>query len=98
MRHFAAILITLLLFAFEAAGVRSAPYPVKVFQPDGSFLMLKINGDESFSYKTTLEGHIVAQGTDGYYYYADFNSGTLNISTRRVDSSPIGGYAKSIPP
>ena len=98
MRHFAAILITLLLFAFEAAGVRSAPYPVKVFQPDGSFLMLKINGDESFSYKTTLEGHIVAQGTDGYYYYADFNSGTLNISTRRVDSSPFGGYAKFIPP
>ena len=98
MRHFAAILTTFFLFAFEAAGVRSVPYPVKVFQPDGSFLMLKINGDESFSYKTTLEGHIVAQGTDGYYYYADFNSGTLNISTRRVDSSPIGGYAKSIPP
>lgn len=98
MRHLAAIIIMLFVFALEAAGVRSTPYPVKVFQPDGSFLMLRINGDESFSFKTTLDGYIVAQGVDGYYYYADFNRGVLNISTRRVDSSPIGGYAKSIPP
>ena len=98
MRHLAAILTILFLFAFEAAGVRSVPYPVKVFQPDGSFLMLRINGDESFSFKTTLDGHIVAQAANGYYYYADFNSGVLNISARRVDSSPTGGYAQSIPP
>lgn len=91
------ILTILFLSTLEAAGVRSAPYPVKVFQPDGSYIMLKITGDESFSYKTTLDGHIVAQAADGYYYYADFNSGILNISDKRVDLYPNGGYAKSIP-
>lgn len=98
MRNLAVIVTMLFLFAFEAVGVRSVPYPVKVFQPDGSYLMLRIHGDESFSYKTTLDGYIVAQATDGYYYYADYNNGALNISARRVDGYPTGGYAKSIPP
>jgi len=91
------VILLMLLLWLPAGGVGGYSRPVKVLQPDGGLLVLRIYGDESFSYKTTLDGSIVAQGEDGFYYYADYNSGKLNISSRRVSSEGEEGYAKTIP-
>lgn len=85
------------MLSIYAYGVKGYPFPVAVMQPDGTSLNIRIYGDESFSYKTTLDGYIIAQGKDGFYYYADYNSGTLNISDLRVGQTGSRGYAKSVP-
>lgn len=96
MRKIYAILTLLLLFTQSVLGVNSYPYPVRVQQPDGTYITIKIHGDETRSYKTTLDGYIVAQGKDGFFYYADYLSGELRLSATRVTASNAG-YSKEIP-
>ena len=62
---------------------------VKYRQPDGSIISLKMFGDEFFAYSTTLDGYIVAIGNDGYCYYANYDSGYLNLSGNRVTGSGL---------
>jgi M6 family metalloprotease domain len=90
------LIIALLTCSLQAFAVKGYPFAVEVVQPDGSRLTIRITGDESFSYKTSEDGFIIAQGPDGFYYYADYNSGILNVSGIRVSSSG-SGYAKTIP-
>lgn len=93
-----AVLVLLLsLVAMPLWGVRAVSVPVDALQPDGSTVRICIHGDEAFSWKTTPSGWIVAQGADGYYYYADFDSGYLKVSGVRADSG-TSGVAKTLPP
>ncbi len=69
---------------FSAFAIKGYPYPIKVMQPDGSSVTIMIKGDEYFNYRTTIDGSIIAQKSDGFYYYADYNSGKLRISDNRV--------------
>lgn len=71
----------------DAWCIKAAAKIVKYRQPDGSFVALKVVGDEFFGYTTTLQGHIVSVGPDGYLHYADYNSGALRISGRRVSAA-----------
>lgn len=93
------ILIFLFFIFYGLKASPGYPYPVEIIQPDGTKITLLIKGDEFCRYKTTLNGYIVAENEDGFYYYADYNSGKLSLSTHRVTSSkaPLSGYAKSIP-
>ncbi|MCK9625168.1 MAG: immune inhibitor A [Bacteroidales bacterium] len=91
------IIILLFFFSFPVYAVKGYPYPVAIEQPDGTSLLINIYGDEFFSYKTTADGFIIAQGADGFYYYADYNSGELNISDKRAGVASTLGHTKSIP-
>lgn len=84
------------LTALPAFGTRAPLTPVVHVQPDGSKVTIVVHGDESFSYRTTTDGYIVALGSDGYWYYADYGSGSLKLSTKRV-SSTSQGISKTIP-
>lgn len=95
MRRTAAILLFALI-SLPLWGVRGPSSAVTVRQGDGTYIQLRILGDESFSCKTTPEGYIVAMGKDGIYYYADYDKGFLNISGIRADSGRPG-LSKSIP-
>lgn len=91
--------ITMALALLAAAPLKAAkgvPYPVTVRQPDGSRLEIRIFGDENFSYKTTADGYLIAQGNDGYYYYADYSSGVPVLSARRSFTGGKGA-GKTIP-
>ena len=72
----------------ESRAVRAYPNPVTVTQPDGTRIRIQVHGDEFFNYKTTDDGYLVAGKSDGYYYYADYNSGNLKITNTRVGSKP----------
>ena len=55
----------------------------KVRQPDGSFVTLRLHGDEWVNFNTTLDGYSVVKDQRGYYVYAELKDGRLQ-STARV--------------
>lgn len=66
-------------------AVMAYPFPVDVELPDGSRLEIQLHGDEFFNYTTDRNGYIIAQKTDGFYYYADYdNQGKLNIGNHKA--------------
>lgn len=66
-------------------AVMAYPFPIELELPDGSKLEIQRHGDEFFNYTTDRNGYIIAQKSDGFYYYADYNDqGRLNISKHRA--------------
>ena len=49
----------------------------KVLQPDGSYLSLRLHGDEWLSFNTTADGYSVVKDGKGYYVYAQLDQGRL---------------------
>lgn len=76
-----------LLSALELFAVRAYPYPVTVQRSDGTALQILIHGDETGSWKTTLDGTPVVQNEDGTY------SVVSESKVRRVGKQlfPLGG-------
>lgn len=91
-----ALIAILMLLSLPVWGVRGPSAPVTVLQPDGNTLSIRILGDENFSCKTTAEGYIIAQGKDGFYYFADYDAGVLRISSRRA-ANGVPGISRTIP-
>jgi hypothetical protein len=54
-------------------AVMAYPFPIELELPDGSKLEIQRHGDEFFNYTTDRNGYIIAQKSDGFYYYADYN-------------------------
>lgn len=61
----------LILISTSVFSTPATPYPVVVFQPDGSTLTLRIYGDESRKIRTTTDGYLVRQNTNGFYIYSE---------------------------
>ncbi len=84
------IKIFLLLLFFGWSGVTMG-IPAKrgvchKVLPDGTTLSIRMYGDERFHYLTTLDGYVIAQKEDGFYYYVDFSStGARVLSDVRVN-------------
>lgn len=80
-------ILAVALFALALVPVgATVAYPgvVQVRQPDGSMIDIKVIGDEYFNYRTTTDGYTVAQGSDGFYYYASYDNSGLRLSSARV--------------
>ena len=71
MKRIVLTMVSLLLFSLQLFAVKAYPYPVKVTQPDGTTLTIRIHGDENRSWKTTLDGRPVCQGADGFWRVTD---------------------------
>lgn len=54
--------------------VQATPFPVEWIQPDGDTLVIRIFGDERGSYRTTIDGYVVAENSHGKLCYACRNS------------------------
>jgi len=60
MKFLSALLLVFLTSTFICTNlfaIKATPYPVTITQPDGTVLTVRIHGDESFNYKTTLDGY-----------------------------------------
>lgn len=89
-RYLVVVLLALLAFVWAPASATIAyPGVVKVRQADGSELEVRIFGDEFFNYKTTLDGYTVAQGPDGYFYYASYDMQGLRLLPSRVSGAGL---------
>ena len=53
---------------------------LKVKQPDGSFVTLRMHGDEWRHFQTTADGYSVVKNARGYYVYAQLHDGQLQAT------------------
>lgn len=58
-------------------AVPACPFPEKVMNPDGSFVTIRLIGDEFLHYSTTEDGYTVVKNDEGYYVYALESDGNL---------------------
>ena len=56
-----------------AEAVPAYPWPVKVTQPDGTSLQIRMIGDEFAHYRVDMEGHALTRDSEGRYCYALYN-------------------------
>jgi M6 family metalloprotease-like protein len=73
MRHFSITILALLIPLFYSSSVyavRATPYPIEITQPDGSKITYRLNGDEFFNVKTTLDGYALIADKNGFLTYA----------------------------
>lgn len=81
------LLLLLGMQVMEVMAVKAYPGLVERKLPDGSKIMVRIHGDEYFGYLTTSDGYIIAEGADGFYYYADYAAnGEYRISNIRASN------------
>lgn len=63
----------LCIVALSAWAVPADPRPHTYVQPNGDTLTVRLRGDEHFHFHTTLDGHLIKQAEDGYFYYATWH-------------------------
>lgn len=94
MKRLFLLLLTCLTFGLggsleQASAIPADPRPIRVTQPDGTTLEIRIHGDEYLSWRTH-NNRLVSQGPDGYYYYAQFEAdGSIIRTSTRVTSSGV---------
>ncbi|MDD2538226.1 MAG: M6 family metalloprotease domain-containing protein [Bacteroidales bacterium] len=96
------LIISLMLILMSTGGISRAyavaayPLPVRIIQPDGSTLTIRIHGDEFLNWKT-CGGRLVEQGPEGYYYYATFGiDGNRLITTSRAIESALSQFSTDL--
>ena len=89
------ITLIVVLINTPSFAIPAYPFPVKVTQPDGSVITIRIYGDEFLNW-ITCGNRFVEKGEDGYYYYSRYSAdGKKNISNVRVSNTQ---YVMSLSP
>lgn len=70
-----------------AKAVPVSPYPVKLYQPDGTVITVIGHGDEYRKFMTTQDGYTIVRGSDGYFRYAEQQGGKL-VATDIIAHEP----------
>ena len=76
------MLLALLLCANQLMAVPAHPKAVKVQQPDGSYLTIRLCGDEWMHFTTTDDGYSVVKDSRGNYVYAELKGGELKATAQ----------------
>ena len=71
-----------LFCAVVMMAVPAHPGTVKIQQPDGSYVTLRLVGDEWCHFNTTLDGYSVVKSNRGFYVYAEKKDGQLQPTER----------------
>ena len=70
MKRFFLLLFMAILTVCAAQAVPALSKPVRVKQPDGLFVTVKLVGDEYYHYQTTTDGYLLTRADDGSLVYA----------------------------
>ena len=76
-RIYLILVAALLLCVGSMKAVPAHPRALKVQQPDGSYVTLRLQGDEWRHFQATLDGYSVVKDTRGFYVYAEKQNGLL---------------------
>lgn len=82
------LLVTMGLLALSAVAIPADPTPVKVTQPDGSTVTLRLHGDEFFHLTQTIDGYTLVKNDAGYYTYARQDNDGRLVSSGVVAHDP----------
>ena len=83
MKKISLLLAALLFHVCMALAVPAHPGTVKIQQPDGSYVTIRLVGDEWRHFNTTEDGYAVVKNMEGYYVYAQLENGRL-VPTQQV--------------
>ncbi len=61
-------------FFHDIFAIPATPYPVKINQPDGTEITIRLHGDEFYNYKTTEDGYLIVNDKNGIFNYATLQS------------------------
>lgn len=105
-RYFFLLLLCFLLcHAENALAIKANPNPVTVEQPDGTRITIRLHGDESFHYVTTVDGYLIKRDKDGFFKYVNTSGSDQlkSLSKQKVhnfnqrEASEIGFVATLTP-
>ena len=74
MKRLTMILLSVLLAAAPAFSRPAYPGTARVQQPDGTFITIRLVGDEFRSFNTTADGYTLTRNAEGYYVYAQLDA------------------------
>ncbi len=101
------LLISFLLGINHLLAVPAYPKPIRVQQPDGSHVTIRLHGDEYLHFTTTVDNYTLVKNDKGYYVYADYHQGSLiptsmvahdTDSRSRSESEFVAGITKQLKP
>ena len=76
------LLIVMLLSVGSIQAVPAHPGAIRVQQPDGTYVTLRLHGDEWLNYTTTADGYTVIKDSRDCYVYAQMKDGQLVATTQ----------------
>ena len=79
-KKFFLLIAVLLMCVCNMKAVPAYPGTVKMQQPDGTFVTLRLVGDEWLHFQTTADGYSVVKNQQGYYVYAEKKNGQLQAT------------------
>jgi len=88
------VLTGLLLASINLNAIPASPYPIKITQPDGTEITVRLRGDEYFKYKTTLDGYALIDDANGFLTYAQQDA-SGNLVTTNVKANDIADRTTS---
>ncbi|MEI6755311.1 MAG: M6 family metalloprotease domain-containing protein [Paludibacter sp.] len=87
------LLFTVLLITLKIFSIPATPFPVIFTQPDGSRITIRLHGDESFNYKTTIDGYLLISDESGILNYAVIQNNI--VTSTKVKASDINKRTSS---
>ncbi|MBO7140872.1 MAG: M6 family metalloprotease domain-containing protein [Prevotella sp.] len=73
MKRLSLIFLSVLLASASAFSRPAYPGTARVQQPDGTFVTIRLVGDEYRSFNTTADGYTLTRNERGYYVYAQLD-------------------------
>ena len=101
------LFVSLLWYTMSTMAVPAHPGTIKIQQPDGNYLTLRLVGDEWCHFQTTLDGYSVVKSNRGFYVYAEKKNGQLlptsqmahDVESRSADEQAfLAGVKKYLAP
>ncbi len=76
--------------ASACLAVPATPYPVRVEQPDGTIIQIRIHGDEFNSFRTSTDDYLIVKNDDDFYVYAEKDiDGNLQPTAAKVSNGML---------
>ena len=82
------IFIAISFSSISLNAIPATPYPVKIIQPDGTEITVRLRGDEFFKYKTTIDGYTLTPDVNGILTYAQQDA-SGNLITTNIKANEI---------
>ncbi len=77
-------LISLCLITLNLLAIPAKKGVIKVVTADSDTIGILLYGDENHSFRTTEDGYLIKEGSDGNYYYAELKNSVVTCTSIKV--------------
>lgn len=96
LKSLAVAFFALAMTAEDVGAVPAVPWPIKVRQADGTTLTIRLYGDESFNYATTVDGYNLVSDNGSWYYAQCVGSDLVSLGVKAADPIYWTAEAKAV--